>query len=130
MNRPRRGLMHARIIGALAIGLAIGLATIPAAASTASINSAFAKFFAARSTDEAQKAVSAVLTSGATFQDAFDRLRKGRTYSAKVARGVVHLSRRVGGDIFYFDLDVPVDYDPAKTYQVRVQLHGGVNGRE
>ena len=37
--------------------------------------------------------------------------------------------RSVAGDFFY-ELVVPQTYDPGRTYQVRVQLHGGVMMRE
>ena len=116
MTNARRGLTHAGIIGALAIGLAT-LVTTTTAASTATVTAAFVKFFAAKSPDDAARAIPAVLSSGVSFQDAYTRLQRGRVYSANVPRGVVHLSRRVGRDTFYFDLEVPESYDPARTYQ-------------
>ena len=36
------------------------------------------------------------------------------------------LARRTGTGDFPYTVDVPPTYDPAKRYQVRVQLHGGV----
>ena len=58
--------------------------------------------------------------------DEIVRLRQGRPYSTNVARGVVRLSRKAGDTTFAYILDVPQNYDPARKYQVRVQLHGGV----
>jgi hypothetical protein len=43
-----------------------------------------------------------------------------------VKRGVVRLRRTSTLGDFFYDLDVPEQYDPARAYQVRVQLHGGV----
>ena len=95
-----------------------------------STDAAFARFFEARNPDDAQKAAREIVVAGARIDDALARLRRGRTYSAQVKRGVVKLQRRnVAGD-FPYTLDVPEDYDPGKKYQVRVQLHGGVTMRD
>jgi poly(3-hydroxybutyrate) depolymerase len=94
------------------------------------IDAAFARFFDARNPDDAAKAAQKIAASGVSFDDALARLRRGRPYSAQVKRGVVKLQRRnVAGD-FAYTLDVPETYDPARTYQVRVQLHGGVMMRD
>src|SRR5205823_11310681 len=52
--------------------------------------------------------------------------RQGRVYSRDVRRGVVQGSYRSEGGEYFYTLDVPESYDPARKYQVRVQLHGGV----
>jgi hypothetical protein len=133
MKDARRLETHERIIGALLSAVLIAsagwLAGARVAAQSASVNAAFARFWNAKNPEEAHSAAADIAASGVSFKDAFDRLRRGRPYSANVERGIVHLSRRSGGDIFYYDLDVPKTYDPARTYQVRIQLHGGVNGR-
>ena len=41
-------------------------------------------------------------------------------------RGVVQGSYRSETGEYFYTLDIPEDYDPARKYQVRVQLHGGV----
>lgn len=56
------------------------------------------------------------------FEDAYARLKQGRTYAKDVATGA--LKRRHGQ--FPYWLIIPTDYDAAKKYQVRFQLHGGV----
>src|SRR5262249_7383777 len=78
----------------------------------------------------ATKAAAAVVASGVAFDDALSRLKQGRSYSAQVKRGLVHLQRRSVLGEFFYDVDVPDSYDPGRKYQVRVQLHGGVMMRE
>lgn len=56
------------------------------------------------------------------FDAEYARLKAGRAYSGKVPTGA--LRRRRGA--FQYWLVVPADYDPAKRWQVRFQLHGGV----
>ena len=64
------------------------------------------------------------------FDEAYGRLRRGRVYSRDVLRGVVHGSRRTETGEYFYTLDIPESYDPARKYQVRVQLHGGVGRSE
>ena len=90
------------------------------------VDAAFARFFSASTAADASQAVDAVVKSGVSFDEALKRLKQGRTYAADVPRGVVRLTHRLGTDDFPYMLDVPASYDPAKKYQVRVQLHGGV----
>ena len=107
----------------IAIG-AVGLVATTTAAP--SVEEAFATFWKAASVDEAGKAVAGVLESGVTFDEAYGRLQKGRAYPANAPKGVVKLSRRTAAAEFPYTVDVPPTYDPAKKYQARVQLHGGV----
>jgi len=64
-----------------------------------------------------------------TFDDVYRRLQKGRAYAAQPT-GLVRMSNRSADGVeHHFALNVPDSYDPAKRYQVRIQLHGGVGGR-
>src|SRR5260370_39901550 len=64
-----------------------------------------------------------------TFDEAYNRLRQGRTYTAQ-ASGVVRMSNRTADGLeHHFTLNVPEGYDPARKYQVRIHLHGGIGGR-
>ena len=83
-------------------------------------------FFQARSSQEAAAAADRIVASGIGFDEAFLRLKQGRVYSRDVSRGVVQGSYRSGTTEYFYTLDVPESYDPARAYQVRVQLHGGV----
>ena len=123
---------HASIIGALSASLAMLVVVMAGASAPAPdrVDAAFRKFWEARNTSQAARATEDVVASGASFDEALARLKQGRTYSATVKRGVVRSSRSAGGETFFYDVVVPADYDPSRRYQVRVQLHGGVGGRE
>jgi hypothetical protein len=103
-----------------ALGLAVSLAAAPP------VDDAFAIYWKATSVPEAAKAAAAVVASGVSFDDAYARLRAGRPYQTSAPRGVQRLSRHTDAGDFPYTVDVPATYDPAKKYQVRVQLHGGV----
>jgi molybdopterin-dependent oxidoreductase alpha subunit len=100
------------------------------AAAPPSIDAAFQRFWAARNPPDAGKAAQDIVRSGVTFDDALGRLKRGRPYTAQVKRGAVQLERRSVSGGFFYQLVVPETYDPARTYQLRVQLHGGVMMRE
>ena len=111
----------AGIVATLVCALALQLVAAPSA-----IDQAFDQFWNSASPDAAAKTIDIVVKSGVTFDEAMARLQKGRPYRADVPRGVVKLSHRIGADEFPYQLDVPEHYDPARKYQVRIQLHGGV----
>ncbi len=99
------------------------------AQSSSMIDAAFEKFWAAHSPDDADHVVGEIVNTGVTFDDAWKRLKAGRVYSAQKA-GVVTLSNRTKDKIEHFySVNVPENYDSARRYQVRFQLHGGIGGR-
>ncbi len=109
--------------------LALAVATLGVALVSASappVDDAFHAYWNATSVPEAAQAAPAVVASGVSFDDAYARLRAGRTYQATVPRGVQKLTRSTDTGDFPYTVDVPPTYDPARKYQVRVQLHGGV----
>ncbi|HJZ72229.1 MAG TPA: PDZ domain-containing protein [Vicinamibacterales bacterium] len=110
----------------LAFALSGGAALVAAQAPASSIDAAFSNFFRARTAPDARGAVDQVVASGVGFDEAFRRLRQGRVYRRDVPRGVVQESYRRDAGEYFYTLDVPEGYDPARRYQVRVQLHGGV----
>src|ERR1051325_10888249 len=122
--------MPVRSAPSLALVIAVVAVTIASVARIAgappSIDAAFQKFWAAKKPDEAAKAAQNVVAAGVSCEEALARLKRGRTFSPNVKRGIVRLRRTsILGDFFY-DLDVPESYDPSRAYPVRVQLHGGV----
>lgn len=63
------------------------------------------------------------------FDDAYKKLKQGHSYTPQKT-GVFFLSNRTADGIEHnFAINVPASYDPAKRYQVRFQLHGGIGGR-
>ena len=92
------------------------------------IDHAFDAFWAASSPAEAAALAEPLLRAGVSFDDAYRRLQRGRSYPARDA-GVVRMDNRTGGIEHFFSVTVPDGYDPARRYQVRIQLHGGVGGR-
>lgn len=101
---------------------------LAAAADGAAIERAFQHFLGASDQAGAARRVDAVVQTGVGFEDALARLRRGRDYSANVPRGQQRGRHRTfdGGEHGYTFV-VPPNYDPSRPYQVRVQLHGGVN---
>src|SRR5438046_10047218 len=73
--------------------------------------------------------VDEIIKTGVTFDEALRRLKAGRTYTSQKT-GIVMLSHRAKDGVEYFyALNVPANYSPARRYQVRFQLHGGFGGR-
>ena len=103
----------------------------PAGQATASrIEAAFQKFWSAHSPAEAERTADEIVKTSVTFDEAWRRLQAGRTYSVRQT-GVIQLSNRTKDGIeHYYAVTVPPAYDPARRYQVRFQLHGGVGGRK
>ena len=99
------------------------------AAQGSAADAAFATFWSASSPDEAARLVEPIVRAGVTFDEAFRRLRQGRAYMLRDT-GVVRMENRTSdGTEHFFAVNVPDGYDPARRYQVRIQLHGGVGGR-
>src|SRR6185436_13639192 len=103
---------------------AIASAALVSAAPPPSVDAAFDKFWSAHNPQDAAKTAQAVVASAVGFDDARARLKRGRSYSPEVKRGSIRLQRRTSSREFFYELDVPQAYDPARKYQVRFQLHG------
>lgn len=60
------------------------------------------------------------------FDEVFKRLKQGPVYTAQKT-GVIMMSNRTSDGVDHtYAVNIPASYDPAKRYQVRFQLHGGV----
>jgi pimeloyl-ACP methyl ester carboxylesterase len=92
------------------------------------VDAAFKTFWDAPSASAAEKASHAVAASGVSFDEAWMRLKAGRAY-AKEKTGLIRHPTSVGGVTIDNIIEVPAEYDAAKTWPLRVQLHGGV-GRD
>lgn len=124
------GLGENMAVKRLALLLALTAWLAPLAAAPAAVDDAFKKFWDATNPKEAAAAVADVVGAGVAFDDALARLKQGRTYSPTVPRGIVPDVHRLALGEYWYTVEVPQDYDPARRYQVRVQLHGGVMGRQ
>ena len=114
------------LLAAAILGVAVAVPWVSLSAGAPAGDAALAQFVAAASPADAAQAATAVTASGATFDEAYGALRKGRVYKADVPRGIVKASHKLGDLTFNYQLEVPQSYDAAKSYQMRVQLHGGV----
>jgi len=113
----------------LVAGVVATLLVLPVVQALSRIDSAFEKFWAADSPATAERAAEDVVKSGVSFDDALRRLKQGQVYTAQ-KEGVVQLSNRTTDGIEHFyAVTIPAGYDPARRYQVRFQLHGGLGGR-
>jgi acetyl esterase/lipase len=112
-------LMCAVVYSATTTGGAAGAAN--------DVDAAFKAFWDARSPQDVAKLIPGLIASGVSFDEALKRLKAGRLYSANVPKGVVKSSYRAREREFFYALNVPDSYDATKRYQVRFQLHGGVN---
>jgi hypothetical protein len=107
----------------------LACASTVATAQQASVDAAFDAFWAAPSPVEAAKKIDAILQSGIAFDDAYRRLRRGRTYGPQPT-GVVRLTNQSANGVEHnYALNIPETYDSTRRYQVRFQLHGGIGGR-
>jgi dienelactone hydrolase len=92
------------------------------------VDAAFKTFWDAPTASAAEKAARSVLDSGVTFDQAWTRLKAGRSY-ANEKTGLVRHPSSVGGVTIDNIIEIPAEYDPGKKWPLRVQLHGGV-GRD
>src|SRR5215467_661503 len=126
MSESRRRSARAVALPPLVVAALASVVLSAAQGATPAVDTAFSDFFTARTAPAASDAADRIVASGIGFDEAFARLRKGRAYARDVPRGVVQGSYRGEAGEFFYTLDVPESYSPARRYQVRVQLHGGV----
>lgn len=91
----------------------------------ASLDAAFAAFWDADNPGEAEREGQRVVAAGASFDRVWAQLKTGRTYK-KDATGAQEMATTVHGTRLDNVVEIPADYDPARKWPLRVQLHGGV----
>jgi poly(3-hydroxybutyrate) depolymerase len=94
-------------------------------AAPATVDAAFAAYWAADDLGEAAARADALLEAGVDFDTAWTRLAAGRTYGAQPT-GAIDMPWRRDGVVIENVIEVPEDYDPSRAWPLRVQLHGGV----
>ena len=119
-------MSSARFVSAPATVAALLVASLVGAQGR--VDSAFQKFFDARSRADAEQLADEVVSSGVTFDEALRRLKIGRSYTTQAA-GVIKLVSTSNGIEHHYAVNVPPDYDRSRRYQVRFQLHGGIGRR-
>jgi len=108
-------------VGLVAIAAVLG--TIQPPQTAAPLDAAFARYWDARNPSDAAKAANDIVKAAPAFDEVYARLQRGRTYARTPPTGIIRGRR---GGRFEYWLNVPASYDPARRYQARIQLHGGV----
>jgi len=117
-------LRYSQLVKVIAFAFAAALA-LTTAVNQAPSAPLVDKFFTAESAADAE-ALAPQLQS-IDFDYLYKRLKEGRPYLDE-KRGEYSLRwKSKSGPYFNNVVDVPDDYDPAKKWMLRVQLHGGVN---
>lgn len=72
-----------------------------------------------------------ILSSGLSFDQVYQELQKGKSYSTRVKTGFLTCDRKTPNGIqLYALIFIHHDYSAEKKYPVRVTLHGGVSGMD
>ena len=115
------------LVAAVACALAV-TANSHAVRAAESVDAAFRAFWDAPTAEAAANEARRIVDSGADFDAVWAKLKAGRPY-AKEKTGLIRTKASVGGVPVENLIEIPAEYDPAKKWELRVQLHGGV-GRE
>jgi predicted esterase len=115
-----------------ALSLLIGLTlSMTSAAARSQLEGAktFAAFWKAEDARGAARAAERIVKTGVDFDTAYVLLKAGRVYD-KERTGEFPMRFPAGaGLLFENNVEVPGEYSPARAWQLRVQLHGGLNRR-
>jgi predicted esterase len=89
------------------------------------IDHAFVEFWDADSPRDAERRVDDLIDAGVDFDTVWSQLKAGRSYREQPT-GVVAMPYRISGVTLENMVEIPSNYDPARSWPLRVQLHGGV----
>ena len=117
-----------RLLVSLILVAGSGLVLLAQSSGPSAIDAALRAFWSADNAQRAAGAAKQVLATGVAYDDLAARLKRGREY-AKRPTGRISLPSRDRGAALDNIAEVPADYDPARSWPLRVTLHGGV-GRE
>jgi len=87
----------------------------------------FDQFFAAADPRAAAKASERLLKDHIDFDTLYARLKAGRRYGPGKPGTHSYRFPALDGASFDNEIEIPAEYDPARRWPVRVQLHGGIN---
>jgi len=97
-------------------------------AARGALDAAMLAFWSATSEGDREDAGRKIVATGAAFDEVIARLKAGRSY-AQQKTGRIELPSRDHAMSLDNVLEVPANYDPSRTWPLRVSLHGGV-GRQ
>jgi hypothetical protein len=87
----------------------------------------FDAYWKASDAGDAARAAERLIKSGVDFDTAWAALTRGRPYKKERTGELSWRYSGPQGGVFENTIEIPADYDPARKWSVRVQLHGGVN---
>jgi predicted esterase len=96
-------------------------------AQPSAVDKLFEAYWKADNAAGAAKVGERLIKSGVDFDPAFAQLKKGRVYPKERTGSFSWRYPGPEGAVFDNVIEVPDEYDPTRPWQVRVQLHGGVN---
>lgn len=120
MKKPRARLLAGGVVGLVLVSAL--------SAQQRTVDAAFERFWGAQSTAEAAGLLDEVVRSGATFDEAYQRLRAGRPYTEQ-PKNLIELTNETPRGSYTFAANIPNGYDPNQKSPAVIFLHGGV-GRE
>jgi poly(3-hydroxybutyrate) depolymerase len=121
-----RSRRHARV-AALVVSALAAILTARPQAQPPEPDVRWQAYWKAGSPGDAAREAERLIAAGVTFDDAWARLKAGRTYAAAPTGERNLRATGPGGVAFDNYIDVPATYDPSRRWPVRVQLHGGVD---
>ncbi len=136
---PRRSARRPSVaVATLLLGAALATAAAarpprggaPASSRDAPLEALWQAFWRAGSPRDAAREAEKLVAAGVAFDEAWAALARGRPYGrAPVGQRPMRGAAQAG---VAFDnyIEVPDDYDPARSWPVRVQLHGGVDRQD
>jgi predicted esterase len=99
----------------------------PGPPASQAVERAFADFWKADDPRDAARAGERLVKAGVDFDTALRRLKAGRPYGQQRTGEFTWRHPAGVGTMFENTIEIPADYDPSRSWPVRVQLHGGVN---
>ncbi len=122
--RPSRVAVFAALIGAL-VARPSATATQPSL-----VGSTWQAYWRADSSGDAAEQAEKLVKAGLDFEAAWTALKQGRPYTKAPVGERAMRGTSMAGVAFDNYIEVPDDYDPARRWPVRVQLHGGVDRQD
>ena len=93
------------------------------------VDQAFENFWLAETAEQQESSIRAILGLDISFEEVYQRLQAGKAYAEAETGVVLRSYQSEDGTEYFYHLNVPDDYDPARQYQVRFELHGGIGAR-